>query len=223
MDKVYFHDNGIRNAVIDNFKPLKDRADEGQLWENFLVSERRKLLSYSGIGATQYYWRTYDGAEIDYVEEAGGKLHSYEFKYGKKIAKLPDAWLGAYGTARGKTINPTNWQGKTINRKTWMEFVTKVPSEQTEEVVTKVPSEQTEEEIARQFKKTAAGELYFRKGNLRIKIATIDKIYFFTTSSSAYFVPENPPGKIAEPFSISYHGYFYHGSFLPAGFGGVGR
>lgn len=96
MDKIFFHDLGIRNSLIDNFKPLSDRNDSGALWENFLIAERMKFMSYSGISASAYYWRTHTGAELDYVEEGGGKLSGYEFKFGNKAAKAPAAWLDNY-------------------------------------------------------------------------------------------------------------------------------
>ena len=85
-DKIYFHDLGIRNMLIDNFKPLDQRNDAGALWENFLIVERMKRLAYTNIHAQAYFWRTYTGAEIDYVEDRGGGLFGYEFKYGIKPA-----------------------------------------------------------------------------------------------------------------------------------------
>jgi len=79
--KVYFYDNGIRNAVIGNYTPLLSRNDTGALWENFLVTERLKLLSYHGFYGFTYFWRTTNGAEIDYIEEIDGRLYAYEFKW----------------------------------------------------------------------------------------------------------------------------------------------
>lgn len=97
MDKIFFYDLGIRNAMIDNFKPLKDRNDSGALWENFLIVERIKFLAYSNIKNSRYFWRTHTGAELDYVEEGGGKINGYEFKFGDKTKKAPEAWVENYG------------------------------------------------------------------------------------------------------------------------------
>lgn len=97
-DKFYFFDNGIRNIIIDNLNPLKNRNDIGALWENYIISERKKFLIYNNIRANSYYWRTYTGSEIDYVEERQGNLFAYEIKYGKAKAKLPKTWAAEYGT-----------------------------------------------------------------------------------------------------------------------------
>ncbi|OFX57994.1 MAG: ATPase [Bacteroidetes bacterium GWA2_30_7] len=82
--KIYFYDNGIRNAVINQLQPLAARQDIGILWENFLISERNKLLNYNSINANRYFWRTVQQQEIDYVEEIDGKLFAYEFKWNEK-------------------------------------------------------------------------------------------------------------------------------------------
>jgi len=79
--KIYFYDNGIRNAILANYNPLGLRQDIGALWENFLMSERKKYLLYNGISANTYFWRTTQQQEIDYVEERGGKFYAYEFKW----------------------------------------------------------------------------------------------------------------------------------------------
>lgn len=81
--KVYFYDNGIRNALIDNFNPLSLRNDVGPLWENFCISERLKSNAYLNKKVKSYFWRTYDQQEIDYVEESSDKITGYEFKYSK--------------------------------------------------------------------------------------------------------------------------------------------
>lgn len=95
-DKIYFYDLGIRNAILDDFKPLHMRADTGALWENFLIIERLKLLSYQEKKPNMYFWRTYTGAEIDYVEETGGKLFGYEFTFRAKKKKIPATWSQVY-------------------------------------------------------------------------------------------------------------------------------
>ncbi len=109
MDKIFFYDLGIRNIVIDNLKPLKDRIDTGQLWENFLIIERMKSLAYRQEYASIYFWRTYTGAELDYVEEKEGKLSGFEFKFGIKTAKPPISWMKTYPKSGFKCINRDNY------------------------------------------------------------------------------------------------------------------
>ncbi|MFH1561490.1 MAG: ATP-binding protein [Patescibacteria group bacterium] len=109
MDKVYFFDLGIRNILIDNLKPLKDRNDIGQLWENFLIVERMKLLAYTRNSGSIYFWRTYTGAELDYVEEKAGRLSGFEFKHGDKNGKVPASWVKTYPKAEYQCINRTNY------------------------------------------------------------------------------------------------------------------
>jgi predicted AAA+ superfamily ATPase len=105
----YFYDNGVRNAIINNFQSLNQRNDTGMLWENYLASERLKVQQYKGIHANNYFWRTHDQQEIDWVEDRDGKLHGYEFKYSlpKKIG-APKAWREAYPDAAFKIIHRDN-------------------------------------------------------------------------------------------------------------------
>jgi predicted AAA+ superfamily ATPase len=110
MDKIYFYDLGIRNMLVDNFKALKDRNDAGQLWENFLMIERMKMLAYKNISASTYFWRIYSGAELDYVEEKDGKLFGYEFKFGRKKSRFPRTWLETYENSNYEIINKDNWK-----------------------------------------------------------------------------------------------------------------
>ena len=109
MDKIYFFDLGIRNILIDNLKQLKDRNDTGQLWENFLIIERMKMLAYTQNQASIYFWRTYTGAELDYIEEKGGELLGFEFKYGKKNGKIPKSWSENYPNSKYSCINKDNY------------------------------------------------------------------------------------------------------------------
>jgi len=109
MDKVYFYDVGVRNIIIDNLKPLKDRNDVGQLWENFLIVERMKYLAYTQKNPSTYFWRTYTGAELDYIEELEGGLTGYEFKYASKKTKVPAGWLTAYPKAEFAQIDKENF------------------------------------------------------------------------------------------------------------------
>jgi predicted AAA+ superfamily ATPase len=97
MNKYYFYDTGIRNYMINNFNPLSQRNDIGQLWENFLFTERDKFLSGSGISADKWFWRTYTGAELDYIEERGGEFTGFEFKWSKRRFKAPQTWIDEYG------------------------------------------------------------------------------------------------------------------------------
>jgi predicted AAA+ superfamily ATPase len=95
--KVYFYDNGVRNAVIGNFAPLDLRPDKGALWENFLISERKKYLEYHRIFAKSYFWRTAQQQEIDYVEELDGRIRGYEFKWkAPKKVKFPGLFTETY-------------------------------------------------------------------------------------------------------------------------------
>src|SRR3989344_46980 len=109
MDKIYFYDLGVRNILIDNLKPLKDRIDVGPLWENFLIIERMKLLGYRQEQASAYFWRTYTGAELDYVEEKEGQLTGFELKFGNKTAKVPSTWAATYAGSDYQFINRSNY------------------------------------------------------------------------------------------------------------------
>lgn len=109
MDKIYFYDLGVRNVLIDNLKPLKDRNDGGQLWENFLMVERIKKLEYVGEIYSHYYWRLSSGAEFDLVEEKGGKLTGFEFKSSLKTVRAPKSWLETYPGSDFQVINRDNW------------------------------------------------------------------------------------------------------------------
>ena len=108
-DKIYFYDLGIRNMAIGDFKPINQRNDVGALWENFLMVERIKKLAYTRTHAQTYFWRTYTGAGLDYVEEREGSLFGYEFKYGTKSAKCPAAWSQTYPNAGCELITRTNY------------------------------------------------------------------------------------------------------------------
>jgi len=107
--RYYFYDNGVRNALINNFNPLDLRGDTGELWENFIVMERLKKQSYNSIYANNYFWRTYDQKEIDWVEERDGKLFGYEIKWGNKKYKEPKLWKETYDNAEFEFINQNNY------------------------------------------------------------------------------------------------------------------
>lgn len=108
--KYYFLDNGIRNAVISNFNGLSDRDDIGKLWENFLVSERLKHQQYTPIYSNNYFWRTWDQKEIDWVEEREGKVFGWEFKYSPtKKSSGSSYFLNIYPTAEVASVHSENY------------------------------------------------------------------------------------------------------------------
>jgi hypothetical protein len=109
MEKYYFYDNGIRNSLIKNFNDLDTRNDVGQLWENFLMMERMKNNSYNKLSVNYYFWRTYDQKEIDLIEERGGKLYGYEFKWNPKDVKPPKEWVTEYDNSEFKVVNKENF------------------------------------------------------------------------------------------------------------------
>lgn len=107
--RYYFVDNGVRNALINNFNPLELRNDPGELWENYLVMERLKRQEYLRETANNYFWRTYTKKELDLVEERDGKLHGYEIKWGKARPSAPKEWTMGYPEATWNLINRDNY------------------------------------------------------------------------------------------------------------------
>lgn len=108
--KIYFYDNGLRNAVIAQFQPIELRQDVGALWENWLISERKKTLLYSGIQANTFFWRTQDQQEIDYVEERDGKMWAYEMKWSAKAKpSFSQTFTQAYPEHVLQVINRENY------------------------------------------------------------------------------------------------------------------
>lgn len=105
----YFLDNGIRNAVIANFNPIVSRNDIGALWENYMISERLKYQEYNRLISNNYFWRTYDQQEIDWIEEREGTLFAYEFKWKESKVKIPSQWNKAYPDASFEVINKDNF------------------------------------------------------------------------------------------------------------------
>jgi predicted AAA+ superfamily ATPase len=109
--KIYFYDNGIRNAIIGNFNPLASRMDIGALWENFLISERLKYLSNNNLDKSIYFWRTTQKQEIDLIEEDANTLNSYEFKWNaNKKPKLSKTFIRAYPNTTFTVINKDNYE-----------------------------------------------------------------------------------------------------------------
>ena len=109
--KIYFYDNGIRNAVIQNFAPLSLRQDTGALWENFFISERIKANHYKGNYAKSFFWRTTQQQEIDYIEEADGKFTAFEMKWNpnKRQTTFPSPFLNNYPIKETVIITPENY------------------------------------------------------------------------------------------------------------------
>lgn len=108
--KIYFYDNGVRNAILGDFKPLQLRQDTGALWENFLVSERLKHNSYSLFYGKSYFWRTQQQQEVDYLEDIDGVLHTYEFKWSTaKHPKLTETFARNYPDHTFTVVNPDNY------------------------------------------------------------------------------------------------------------------
>jgi hypothetical protein len=108
--KIYFYDVGVRNAIINDFTSPEIRPDKGALWENFVISERIKRNSYMRNYVNTFFWRTYTGAELDYLEQGDGKLSGFEVKWGNKIAKAPQSWMENYREAEFHSLNMENYQ-----------------------------------------------------------------------------------------------------------------
>ncbi|MBI9069470.1 MAG: ATP-binding protein [Salinivirgaceae bacterium] len=106
----YFLDNGIRNAVIANFNPVESRNDIGALWENYMISERLKFQEYKRLSSNNYFWRTYEQQEVDWVEERDGSLFGYEFKWKESRVKVPSQWKNAYPDSSFEVINKDNFE-----------------------------------------------------------------------------------------------------------------
>ena len=108
--KIYFYDNGIRNAIIRNFKPLALRQDVGAMWENYLISERIKFLSTNNVNCRYYFWRTYQQQEIDWIEEKDGAFYAYEFKWNPKKTKkkFPITFTTNYNIEKTMVVTPEN-------------------------------------------------------------------------------------------------------------------
>ena len=114
QDEIYFWDLGVRNAAIDNLKPLNERDDVGALWENFVLTERLKWLHYHQTLASLYFRRTYTGAKIDIVEKREGGIHAYECKWSRaagRAGRLPASFLAAYPGASFDVITQESYRG----------------------------------------------------------------------------------------------------------------
>lgn len=108
--KVYFYDNGIRNAILGNFSPLALRQDKGALFENYIIGERLKILHYEGMLTHRYFWRTTQQQEIDYIEEYDGKIDLYEFKWNStKKFNFSSSFLNNYQVNKKQLIHSQNY------------------------------------------------------------------------------------------------------------------
>jgi predicted AAA+ superfamily ATPase len=108
--RYYFWDNGVRNALINNFNDPSTRMDMGMLWENFCFTERLKKQAYRKIYSGNYFWRTYDRQEVDLIEDREGKLFGFEFKWNpRKKSKAPKAFIEGYSNAQFECITPENF------------------------------------------------------------------------------------------------------------------
>jgi predicted AAA+ superfamily ATPase len=108
-NRWYFYDNGIRNALLRNYNSLNMRNDCGQLWENYLMSERVKVNSYLKRRVNTYFWRTYDQQEIDLIEEEAGTLAAFKYKWNKKNTRVPAAWQKNYPESSFEIISQDNF------------------------------------------------------------------------------------------------------------------
>lgn len=110
-NKFYFYDNGIRNALIADFKQIENRHDIGALWENFIISERIKHLNYFGRWVNYWFWRTKRQKEIDFIEEEDGEIHAYEFKWSPSLKeKAPKQFMEAYENSEFEVIHRENYE-----------------------------------------------------------------------------------------------------------------
>jgi predicted AAA+ superfamily ATPase len=109
MRRYYFYDNGVRNALINNFNPPTLRDDIGALWENYCMVERMKYNMYTGGSVRSYFWRTYDQQEIDLVEDAEGKLAAYEMKWSHQKVRPPKSWTKTYPDSSFEVIHRDNY------------------------------------------------------------------------------------------------------------------
>lgn len=107
--RYFFYDVGIRNSLINNFNPLSMRDDVGMLWENYIIVEMMKKQEYLNKQANNYFWRTYNRKEIDFIEEEAGKLRGYEITWAKRKRKPPTEWLESYGNAEYKVVTRNNY------------------------------------------------------------------------------------------------------------------
>lgn len=109
--KIYFYDNGVRNAIINNFRAIGLRTDTGALWENYLIAERLKMVKYAQMYGSRFFWRTTQQQEIDYLEERDGSIEAFEFKWNPQTrVKFPKTFTDAYPESSLKLVHPQNYE-----------------------------------------------------------------------------------------------------------------
>jgi len=114
--KIYFYDNGIRNAIIGNYNLLNSRTDTGALWENFIISERMKLIAYNDMDVSSYFWRTTQQQEIDYIEETADSFFAHEIKWNpNRKARISKTFRNAYHVKEAKIIHRENFETLLLN------------------------------------------------------------------------------------------------------------
>ncbi|MCU0361005.1 MAG: ATP-binding protein [Bacteroidia bacterium] len=109
MKKILFWDNGIRNAIVGDFRPLSERSDAGILWENFMISERMKQNAYLQNDVRSFFWRSLQKQEVDYVEIKGKQISAFEMKWNNRRTKITKAFTNLYPKASTQLVQPTNF------------------------------------------------------------------------------------------------------------------
>ena len=110
LRKIYFYDTGVRNAIINLFNPVHQRLDAGQIWENFMISERIKWNANNNILVNYYFWRTHSQQEIDYIEDKEGKLSAFEFKWKSSKERIPKAFVSTYPDSTIEFVRSNNFE-----------------------------------------------------------------------------------------------------------------
>lgn len=123
MNKIFFWDSGVRNAVIGNYDDVSIRQDVGQLWENFMISERMKMNSWCIQDRKEYFWRSYNQSEVDYVKLDGDQLSAFEMKWqtNKKI-NVSLAFRNTYPKAHTSVVTPISFDYFRMIKKTQLSF-----------------------------------------------------------------------------------------------------
>jgi predicted AAA+ superfamily ATPase len=110
LRKVYFYDLGLRNALIQNFNPLHLRMDTEVLWENYFISEKVKCSRINQRFTTPFFWRTYDGTSLDFLEEEGDRITAYKCSLQSKKWRKPKSFIRAYPNSELYQVTGENYQ-----------------------------------------------------------------------------------------------------------------
>jgi predicted AAA+ superfamily ATPase len=109
LKKIYFWDNGIRNAIINDFRPIQNRQDAGALFENMMISDRQKMNEWKSKNSKPYFWRTLQQQEVDYIEKTSSQLNAFEFKYSlTQKVRFTKAFSNVYPEATTQIISPND-------------------------------------------------------------------------------------------------------------------